>query len=171
MGSEKSDPIFIYAPVVNRAFLCIPTVEEYFAGSGGKERNMKNPMIFYLEEYFKAAQPEPGHYIVTLTNDAEIHIYTDAVYPDTGTVWEWKVDGQYFDHEEWALGYLKTIMTEKLTGIRIIYRNRREAPDICAWGKRCRSPGECDRALCSDCPVADEFFAARDGVKIIYAIK
>jgi len=128
-------------------------------------------MTFYLDEYFKAVQPEPGHYIVTLTNNAEIHVYKDAAYPDTGTVWEWKVDGQYFSREEWALDYLRTIMAEKLTGIRIIYRELRKAPDICAWGKRCRSPGKCNTMLCSDCPVADKFFAERDGVKLIYAIK
>ena len=132
---------------------------------------MKNPMSYYLEVYFRAAQIEPDHYVVTLTNNVEIHVYKDAVYPATGLTWEWKVDTQYFCKEECALDYLRRLMTEKLTGTRVLYREQREAPDICAWGKRCRHPGECNTALCSDCPVADEFFAARDGIKIIYAIK
>lgn len=39
---------------------------------------------------------------------------------------------------------------------------------ICGYA--CRFPGKCNSALCSDCPVAEAFFAERDGVELVYAI-
>lgn len=55
-----------------------------------------------------------------------------------------------------------------LTGKRILLHKKREKPDICGYA--CRFPGKCNSALCSDCPVAEAFFAERDGVELVYAI-
>lgn len=85
-----------------------------------------------------------------------------------GNVWDWKVDSQVFDTDNYALNYLKKLVAEKLTGKRILLRKKREKPDICGYA--CRFPGECNRALCSECPVAEAFFAERDGVGLVYAI-
>lgn len=67
-----------------------------------------------------------------------------------------------------ALNYLKKLVAEKLTGKRILLHKKREKPDICGYA--CRFPGKCNSALCSDCPVAEAFFAERDGVELVYAI-
>ena len=66
---------------------------------------------------------------------------------------------------------LKKLIEEKVTGLRIIYHPKQQAPDICGGGEgtACRRPGECNRMLCSKCPVAEKFFADRDGVTLVYA--
>ena len=82
----------------------------------------------------------------------------------------WKVDGQYFSNDASALSYLDRLIAEKLTGKRIIYHAKQSVPEICgAGGAACRAQGEYNHALCYDCPVAEAFFAQRDGVELIYA--
>lgn len=73
-------------------------------------------------------------------------------------------------HIQWDVDDLEDLelVAEKLTGKRIILHKKREKPDICGYA--CRFPGKCNSALCSDCPVAEAFFAERDGVELVYAI-
>lgn len=69
------------------------------------------------------------------------------------------------------VNYLKKLLVERLTGKRIILHSKRNAPDICGVdGRACRAHGKCNTALCSYCPVAEKFFADRDGVELVYAI-
>lgn len=70
--------------------------------------------------------------------------------------------------ESWAAYATELDHAEKLTGKRILLHKKREKPDICGYA--CRFPGKCNSALCSDCPVAEAFFAERDGVELVYAI-
>lgn len=66
---------------------------------------------------------------------------------------------------------LKRIVSEKLTGKRIILHAKGQVPEICGVdGRACRCPGKCNSGLCYQCPVADKFFADRDGVELIYAV-
>lgn len=116
----------------------------------------------------KAEQISDNEYLIRLSNGEQIKVIEQPVY--NGETWEWKVDTQYFSKEEYALRYLKRLISEKLTGIRVLYHEKREAPDICGHGRACRYPGKCNTALCSDCPVAEAFFAECDGVKLIYAV-
>ena len=88
-----------------------------------------------------------------------------------GGIWAWRIQGQYFDREEHARRYLETLIAEKSTGKRVILHAKRKPPEICGVeGRACRAPNECRRALCFQCPVAEEFFAKRDGVELIYAM-
>lgn len=113
------------------------------------------------------ATPDTG--TITLSNGLTITVAKGPML--NGHQWAWKVGDQYFSKDRYAEDYLKRLITEKLTGKRILLRSRGEAPDICGIeGCACRSPGQCNTALCSNCPVADDFFAARDGVELVYAI-
>lgn len=123
-------------------------------------------MKMYVEEYLNAEQVAENLYIIHLSNGKEIEITERPVY--NGNVRDWKVDSQVFDTDNYALNYLKKLVAEKLTGKRILLHKKREKPDICGYA--CRFPGECNRALCSECPVAEAFFAERDGVGLVYAI-
>lgn len=109
-----------------------------------------------------------------LSNGKEIRVEKDAEYVnETGkkSTWMWKIDEQFFDKDEYALNYLKKLLVERLTGKRIILHSKRNAPDICGVdGCACRARGKCNTALCSYCPVAEKFFADRDGVELVYAI-
>lgn len=107
---------------------------------------------------------------VCLSNGKSFNVLKEAVRRD-GIIWPWKVDTQYFDTEEHAIQYLRKLIAEKLTGKRIIYHSKRKVPDICGVdGAACRHSGECNTALCMGCPVAEKFFADRDGVELIYAV-
>ena len=120
--------------------------------------------------YLNAEQVGDNKYIIHLTNGEEIRV-TELPKDDRGSIWLWKINSQYFDKDEYALNYLKKLISEKLTGYRIILHAKKEAPVICGTdGRACRCPGKCNTALCSDCPVAEAFFAERDGVKLIYAV-
>lgn len=120
--------------------------------------------------YLNAEQVGDNKYIIHLTNGEEIRV-TELPKDDRGSIWLWKINSQYFDKDEYALNYLKKLIFEKLTGYRIILHAKKEAPVICGTdGRACRCPGKCNTALCSDCPVAEAFFAERDGVKLIYAV-
>lgn len=99
-----------------------------------------------------------------LQKEWEIHIYKNTVNPE----WGWKIDTQYCS-EKIAAKYLIRLINEKKTGIRIIEHKIGSVPVICGInGAACRLPNQCNSALCRDCPVAEKFFAERDGVKLHY---
>lgn len=99
-----------------------------------------------------------------------ISVASDVLYhaegEEAGTSrWKWLVDGQYFDSDRFAAKYLLRRIEEIRTGIRTFDHEKQAVPDICGVeGRACRHPNTCDSALCSHCPVAEEFFAKRDGV-------
>lgn len=116
-----------------------------------------------------------GHYSVKsidTTNSWTIQIIKDAINQDTGTFWEWMVDGQYFSRDDWAAKFLEERITEKNTGERVINRARGQVPDICGIGGAfCRVKGRgYFTMLCSECPVAEQMQAERDGLKLRYAV-
>ena len=99
-----------------------------------------------------------------------ISVASDVLYhaegEEAGTSrWKWLVDGQYFDSDKFAAKYLLRRIEEIRTGIRTFDHEKQAVPDICGVeGRACRHPNTCDSALCSHCPVAEEFFAKRDGI-------
>lgn len=125
-------------------------------------------MKMYLTDslYLNAEQIAEDSYIVHLSNGKQIAVTEHPTY--NGNVFDWKIDSQFFDRDDWALNYLKKLIAEKLTGKRIILHKKYEVPDICQY--RCRAEGECNRALCDRCPVAEAFFAERSGVELVYAV-
>lgn len=81
------------------------------------------------------------------------------------------VDGQWFTRLNYAHTYFRKRVIELLTGSRIIFHKQHPVPDICGVnGMACRAKGECNTAICSYCPVAENFFAVKNGVNLIYAI-
>jgi len=119
--------------------------------------------------YLNAEAIDEKRWIIHLSNGAEIAVEKEPEH--NGSTWEWKIGTQVFSKEEFARSYLKTLVMEKLTGKRVIFHKKREVPMICGVdGRACRHPGKCNTALCSDCPVAEKFFADRDGVELIYAV-
>lgn len=119
--------------------------------------------------YLNAEQTGEKTWTIHLSNGGEIEVEEAPVY--NGNIWAWKINGSIWSREDWALGYLKRIIAEKLTGKRILFHAKREVPDICGVnGAACRCKGECNSALCSWCPIAEKFFADRDGVELIYAV-
>lgn len=67
--------------------------------------------------------------------------------------------------------FIERRLMEQYTGQRILPRKKGKVPEICGIeGRACRAKGECNRALCMWCPVADKFFADRDGLELVYAI-
>jgi len=114
-------------------------------------------------------ETKENHYRVDLSNGKKINIVKDPEY--NGSIWGWKIDTQIFSKDEYAKGYLKTLISEKLTGIRIIYHEEKQTPDICGVnGSACRNPNKCNTILCTHCPVAERHFAKLDGVQLVYAI-
>lgn len=112
---------------------------------------------------------DQSHWTIKLSNGKTIEVKKNPTHD--GKIWGWKVDTQIFSQDETALRYLKKLITEKLTGKRIIFHERYSVPTICGVnGAACRAPGQCNTALCLGCPVAEQFFADRDGVELIYAI-
>lgn len=119
--------------------------------------------------YLDAEQTGENTYVIHLSNGRQIDIEEHPEH--NGGVWDWRVDDQIFDGDNYALDYLKRLINEKLTGKRIIMHAKRDAPNICGVdGRACRSPSECNTALCFHCPVAEKFFAERDGVELVYAV-
>ena len=96
----------------------------------------------------------------------ELSVCKDAVYPDSDTVWTWKIDTQFFEKDNWAARYLMRRIQEKITGIRYIKHKKGTVPSIC-WGT-CRHPEQCNTMLCSDCPIAETFWAKREGIRMLY---
>lgn len=127
---------------------------------------MHDLMSLYLAQ--NAKEESENQFAIWLSNGKRIRVLRDAYSSETDSVWAWRVDTQYFSRNDWALQYLRELIAEELTGIRILHRKRGRRPEICGDG--CLHPNECNRMLCSQCPTADAFFAGRDGVKIVYAI-
>ena len=129
---------------------------------------MSKMKMFVTDSYFLNGQQVEENIWRIPVGTAEIIVEENPVW--NGKTLLWRVDRQYFDKEEFALDYLKRLIAEKATGCRIIYHAKSKVPDICGVeGRACRLPMECNSALCSTCPVAEKFFADRDGVKLIYA--
>ena len=129
-------------------------------------------MMYYLtsSSHLNAEQTGQNTFIVHLSNGKVIEVVEQPTYRERA--FAWKVDRQYFSNDASALSYLDRLIAEKLTGKRIIYHAKQSVPEICsAGGAACCAPGEYDRALCYECPVAEAFFAQRDGVELVYAIK
>lgn len=103
--------------------------------------------------YLNAEVLDEKHWMIHLSNGAEIPVEKDPEH--YGSRWGWKIGNQIFSDDKTALWYLERLVTEKLTGKRIVLH---------------AAPGECNRALCSRCPVAEKFFADRDGVELVYAV-
>lgn len=99
-----------------------------------------------------------------------ISVASDVLYHAEGEAsgtsrWKWLVDGQYFDSDKFAAKYLLRRIEEIRTGVRTFDHEKQAVPDICGVeGRACRHPNSCNSALCSHCPVAEEFFAKRDGI-------
>jgi len=126
-------------------------------------------MEYHVKMRLNAEQISDTRFVIHLSNGKKIEVEEQPEY--NGAVWAWKVDSQYFSKDTIALGYLKRLVAEKLTGVRVIYHEKRNTPDICGVdGCACRRPGKCDTNLCMECPVAEAFFAKRDGVELIYAV-
>lgn len=116
-------------------------------------------MDLYLtsNNYLDAEQVDNRHYIIHPVYD--------------GTPWAWRVGTHIFDNEAYAVGYLKQLIAEKVTGKRVILHAKQDVPEICGVnGAACRCPGKCNSMICTSCPVAEKFFADRDGVELVYAI-
>lgn len=128
-------------------------------------------MDLYLtsNNYLDAEQVDERHYLIHLSNGKEIEVENRPVYD--GKPWAWRVGTQIFDNEAYAVGYLKQLIAEKLTGKRIILHSKQDIPEICGVdGAACRCPVRCNSMICTACPVAEKFFADRDGVELVYAI-
>ena len=120
------------------------------------------------EIYLNAEKTAADTYIIHLSNGKEITVIEHPLYD--GNEWSWQIDTQIFDKDQYAEKYFRELIAEKLTGIRIIYHKKKEAPDICGFGQACRSKEKCNTALCFHCSVAEKFFADKDGVQLIYAV-
>lgn len=124
-------------------------------------------MTYFLLEC-AAERHDLKHWTVHLPNGKTIPVEQRPIHNEKE--WAWKVDDQIFSGDESALRYLKKLITEKQTGKRILPYSMGEVPYICGVnGAACRAPGRCNTLLCDRCPVADQFFADRDGVELIYA--
>lgn len=119
--------------------------------------------------YLNAERVDDKNYIIHLSNGKDIYVEKEPTYNEE--IWAWRVGTQVFDNEQFALNYLNRLVVELLTGKRVIFHAKRKAPEICGvGGSGCRAPGECNRMLCANCPVAEKFFADRDGVELVYAV-
>jgi hypothetical protein len=99
----------------------------------------------------------------------KIQLVKDAVNPETGNIWEWLVDSQFFSKTQYASDYLKRLIAEKQTGVRIIRHKRGLIPEICGNGIDCRYDHRgYFTMLCSGCPKAEQMQAEKDGVTLSY---
>lgn len=136
----------------------------------------------------QAKQTGENTYLVRLVNGKTFTVITDAEHHDKDsygndrvTTWEFKVDTQYFSNFDYAYKYIHELITEKLTGNRIIYHARKEVPCICggeeflkehendSWGCHAQKDNTFSNN-CSYCPIAEEIQAKRDGVTLIYML-
>lgn len=139
-------------------------------------QNFKDDFDFMMESYLTeslhaSADGDGKHFKIVLSNGKSFSVEREAISEGSDVVWDWKIDTQYFNDGNYARTYLDRLIAEKLTGKRVIYREKKPVPEICGIeGAACRSPGKCNTMLCSNCPVAENFFADRDGVELVYAI-
>lgn len=119
--------------------------------------------------YLKGEQVGEKTTVIRLSNGKQIKIEQDVLFK--GVVWPWKIDDQHFSGEGFARSYLRELVWEKMTGKRMILHSKGKVPDICGVnGAACRCPEKCSLALCHNCPIAEEFFAKRDGVELVYVV-
>ena len=117
----------------------------------------------------KAECLDKKRFVIHLSNGADIPVEKDLEY--NGSIWGWKIGNQIFSDEKSGRRYLERLVAENLTSKRIVLHAKGDVPEICGVnGAACRAPGECNRALCSRCPLAEKFFADRDGVELIYVV-
>lgn len=117
-----------------------------------------------------AYQIDTNLFEVRLINGKSIRIERQAKYGND--IYYCKIDSQYFTSFHPARTYLHQLILEKISCYRMIYHRKQTVPEICGVnGSACRAKGECNRALCTNCPVAEEFFAEKDGVKLMYVTK
>lgn len=56
----------------------------------------------------------PSHCVIQgEKKDWEIHVYKNAPYPDSDTIFPWKVDTQFFSYDHWAEKYLLRLMMRR----------------------------------------------------------
>ena len=165
MRRRKSASFFFIFPVNFFSFSALDVI--------GSQKDMEVCIMveMYVSDslYLNAEVLDEKHWMIHLSNGAEIPVEKDPEH--YGSRWGWKIGTQIFSDDKTALRYLERLVTEKLTGKRIVLHAKGEVPEICGVnGAACRAPGECNRALCSRCPVAEKFFADRDGVELVYAV-
>lgn len=116
---------------------------------------------------YKAQKTDRNLWIITdKTQSWELPVCKDAVCPDSDTVWAWKIDTQFFEKNEWAARYLMRRIQEKTMGIRYIKHKKGMIPFICQY--TCRRPEQCNTMICSGCPIAEVFWAKREGINMLY---
>jgi hypothetical protein len=84
-------------------------------------------MKMYVEEYLAAEQVAENRYIIHLSNGKEIEVTEHPVH--NGNMWDWKIDSQVFDTDDYALNYLKKLVAEKQRAKREAERTQREAEE------------------------------------------
>ena len=102
-----------------------------------------------------------------------ITVESDAVYPETGSTWAFKVNNQYFDNAAHANAYLKRTISEYVTGCRVVMHEK-YVPALCGGSVENAARGGCrcpdmQRALCMDCAYREKISAARNGLRLVYA--
>lgn len=116
-----------------------------------------------------AYQVDTNLFEVCLSNGKSIWIETQAKY--NNDTYAYKVESQYFTTFKSAYNYLRKLIQEKTTGLRMVYHRKQTVPDICGVnGAACRAKGNYNTMLCSMCPIAEEFYAKQDGVKLVYVM-
>lgn len=153
-------------------------------------KNNKTPMYEALESLNKQSYSytaKRNSYktweVFSLDNDNQwsFTVTEDCPYEhdEKHDVWDWRIDKQYFNCTEYAVKYLYKLISEKVSHIRIIHHLRHEVPDCCgceefllkhshdSWGCKYQTTGR-ESMLCSDCPIAEEINAKRDGVMLQY---
>lgn len=125
-------------------------------------------LLYFVAEQLNAEKINEKTFVIHLSNGKTI-----SVERDDERAFPWMIDDQFFSHEELAENYLRKVISEKITGKRVLMYAKGKIPEIEICGVNgtvCRAPGKCDTAICYRCPIADEFFAKRDSVELIHAI-
>jgi len=116
----------------------------------------------------------PGEYEIARHNGTAYTLrVAKDVTSDSGAVWLWQVDGQFFEKNEWAQNYLQRRVRELQTGKRRLNYPRDKYPEICSFGVACRLKHYPDGSpmftmLCNRCPKAEKIKADADGLTLIY---
>ena len=76
--------------------------------------------------YLNAEVLDEKHWMIHLSNGAEIPVEKDPEH--YGSRWGWKIGNQIFSDDKTALWYLERLVTEKLTGKRIVLHAKGEVP-------------------------------------------
>ena len=119
----------------------------------------------------------PGEYTMIRHNGEAYTLKIKQNPIHNGCLWAWKVDAQIFSKDDYAKDYLKRRVSEFITGKRYIDHAPREVPYICgSEGLGCRLKYRDDGTpmfsmLCSECPVAEQMHAERDGLTLVYAVE